>query len=43
MAKETLRIDPPASESLNYEAKEDLTICGVHIPQGTEIQYDILG
>lgn len=40
--KEALRYDPPANQSLYYKAYEDVTICGVKIPKGTDVRKDIL-
>jgi cytochrome P450 len=40
--KESLRIDPPAIQSLIYSALEDITICGVKIPKGQEMQFEII-
>ena len=40
--KETLRLDPPANASLFYQAKEDITICGVPIYKGNTINIGLI-
>jgi cytochrome P450 len=42
VVRETLRLDCPTFNSLYYEAKEDITICGVDIPKGHILQSDII-
>jgi cytochrome P450 len=42
VVKECLRIDGPANQSLSYSTTEEITICGVKIPKGQEISYDII-
>ena len=42
VVKESLRIDNPTTDSLKYEAKENVTICGVPISKGSKIGIDIL-
>ena len=41
--KETLRIDPPVTESLRYSTSEGISICGVDIPKGCKLVVDICG
>ena len=40
--REALRIDGPSISGLPYEAKEDITICSVKLPKGSEVQLDIV-
>ena len=42
VVKETIRIDPPAVESLRYKAFEDVKICDVHIPKHSLFVIDPL-
>jgi len=42
VAKETLRIDPPAFASITYTPSEEISICGVNIKKGQQIQIGIL-
>mmetsp|Transcript_14930 Transcript_14930/g.17270 ORF Transcript_14930/g.17270 Transcript_14930/m.17270 type:complete len:217 (+) Transcript_14930:406-1056(+) len=40
--KEGLRIDPPATVGLKYQANQDVTLCGVHFEKGTIFGYSII-
>ena len=40
VVKETLRLDDPVYESLNYCAVQDTQICGVPIPKDTRLRVD---
>ena len=42
VVKEGIRIDGPGIESLNYEAYEDLVICGVPISKGSILKVDFV-
>lgn len=39
--KETLRMDSPTVDTLNYKAHEDCKICGVDIPKGQYIKFNL--
>jgi cytochrome P450 len=39
--KETLRMDSPTVDTLNYAAKEDIKICGVDISKGQYIKLNL--
>ena len=39
--KESLRLDPPSSNSVMYSAYERVTICGVDIPKGTKMNLSV--
>lgn len=41
VVKETLRLDPPAVDSLNYIAVEDCSICGVDIKKGQRTKINV--
>lgn len=41
--REALRMDTPAVDTFGYEAFEDVVICGVPIPKGTQVRLDIFG
>ena len=40
--KETLRIDNPGTTSLNYQAKEDISICGVPISKRDDMVINLI-
>lgn len=41
MIKETLRLDNPAVNTFGYETFHNVEICGVPIPKGTLIRFDL--
>ena len=41
VVKETLRLDSPTIDTLNYMAKEDCKLCGVNIPKGQYIKFNL--